>query len=610
MAEWIAGIISQSGMYGGMTIPQGNIGGLIINPAIVGDTVVVSSVLNDNDHPDSYSWDAKFGLNGTKLLNAFMAKLNEPWTYGTRFFEIEIEKPANAQYYKQTLVFYIDYASSEVSDPSYAKFEFFSVISKISRLEYATPTSTPTETIITTGSASSALIDSMGAEGLIPAAYDYHQGTWLVGVSPFTIYDEQTHETKKYWGAYFYAEYENVSWQRHYASYAVLGVEESVLGEYFAGFEPVETDDPNEDPDPGGDGGDDGPGGGGEQDKHQDPIPEPDLPPLSATAAGFVTMYKLYEADMQTFAKKLFDPDVWSAVKQLFADPMDFICGIMILPFSPHTSRTARPILQQVPPIAWDYYYPVIEQQYHIVDCGTITIPEYYKTALDYNPYTKDLLYLPYLGYRALDPDEVQGKTLKIKYHVDVMTGDCVAFIIRTTVSQLTPTEQVIAQFSGNCGVHVPFGRQSFDNAIAASVQLISGIGGVASGVAMLAGGPGGMVSGGEQLAAGMIAQGISGIGVGAVNGSKAHVERSGLMGASAGYMGVQFPYLIRQIPRQSLPDKGYYRQLNGYPCNEAGKLSDFSGYTAIESIELSGIGATQEEKTEILNMLVGGVIV
>ena len=226
------------------------------------------------------------------------------------------------------------------------------------------------------------------------------------------------------------------------------------------------------------------------------------------------------------------------------------------------------------------------------------------------NPYTKDELYLPYCGYVSLDPDEVQGRTLKIKYHVDCMTGDCIAFVIRTALNGMVPVEQVIAQHSGNCGVRIPFGRQSFDAAVSASIQMISAAGGAAGGIAMLAGGAGGLAGGGKQLAEGMIASSVAGIGAGAVNGSKAHVERGGVMGTSAGYMGVQTPYLVRRVLYQSLPDKDYYRRLNGYPCNEAGKLSDFDGFTAVESIELSGIGATQEEKTEILNMLTGGVIV
>ena len=71
--------------------------------------------------------------------------------------------------------------------------------------------------------------------------------------------------------------------------------------------------------------------------------------------------------------------------------------------------------------------------------------------------------------------------------------------------------------------------------------------------------------------------------------------------------MGVQFPYLIRQIPNQSRP--GNYRQLHGYPSNIGGKLGTFQGYTTIEHILLEGLVCTDTEKSEIIEMLRGGVI-
>lgn len=523
--------------------------------------------------------------------------------------EIKVETPENAPFFAQTLCFKGNITKREIVVTGNSYFEYTINIIDIVRREYEYEGALPTETTLY-NTQSQATIVYNRAEDENGLLYTRFIDNLWVALGRTTIDDN------KYFGMNFYGQ-GHIWYQqtppvdkREWTHMAIALIEYHVLDEAFGGeFLPEETDDPNEDPEDDGPGGG-GPGGEGEKDKHQDAIPEPDLPPLSATAAGFVTVYKLYESNMQTFAKKLFDPTVWDAVKQLLADPLDFICGILILPFSPSTTRLARPILQQVPPIAWDYYYPVIEQQYHVVDCGTIDVPMFYKTAFDYNPYSKDELYLPYCGYVSLDPDEVQGHTLKIKYHVDCMTGDCIAFVIRTTISEMTPKEQVIAQHSGNCGVRIPFGRQSFDAAVSASIQMISAAGGAAGGIAMLAGGAGGLAGGGKQLAEGMIASSVAGIGAGAVNGSKAHVERGGVMGTSAGYMGVQTPYLIRRIPYQSLPDKGYYRRLNGYPCNQAGRLLDFEGFTAVESIELSGIGATQEEKTEILNMLTGGVII
>lgn len=611
---WIPSIISEKGIYGGNKIPQGSL------DAFSDDAGVVGHILSCNSQDTSYyydphevSWIGSFGLTATKLKNRI--HLNDPAETNVKCFEIEIAKPESAQYYKQTLAFYLEISGAsdtylEDTPNEYTINRYTWAFTKMSRIEYATPYDTnPTEEIIATGGGSS--INVYDILGNIP----FDGRTAITDIDYIGLSFMRKNDTNYfciysyvYDTAYAYDSELNVK-ENHFRQFIAWGVDENELGEYFAGFEPDETDDPNEDPNPSGEEGESG--GEGEQDKHQDNIPVPDLPPLSGVAAGFVTMYKLYEVSMQTFAHKLFDPDVWGAVKQLFADPMDFICGILILPFSPHTSRSARPILQHTPPITWDYYYPVVENQYFEVDCGSIEVPMFYKSCFDANPYTKDHLFLPYIGFVELNPDEVQGKTLSIKYHVDCMTGDCVAFISRTAVSTgMVPVTQVIAQFSGNCGTRVAFGRQSFDNAISASIQLMTGAAGALGGVAMLAGGAGGLASGGKQLAEGMIASGVSGMTMSAVNGAKAHTERAGVMGASAGYMGIQFPYLVREIPRQSLPAEGSYRRLNGYPTNKEGPLTNYSGYTCVESIELSGIGATEGEKEEILNMLTGGVIV
>lgn len=611
MAEWLPKKVIINGLFAGLT-PEGTLNSI---PTYLGNNLIVADPYMSGGrayyedyytHELEYAWQGAFGSNAQPMIQYAQQHGD---TDGILLAEFNVKAGPNATYYRQTIAFYgkVTYLhqQDEHSDLDYIQCE----VNTACRRVYADPQSPPLITHTWTFRPFSC-----------PSAWVYHSGDQSAMRDWF--YDKircafgfLEYNDEEYFGAFLYAEVETFYDDNPLKGNQgqVLAIEVGELDTAFEiNFDPDSIpgqDDPNEDPEDDGPGGG-GPGGEGDKDKHQDAVPEPDLPPLSATAAGFVTVYKLYESNMQTFAKKLFNPTVWDAVKQLFADPLDFICGIMILPFSPSTTRLAKPILQRTPSIEWDYYYPVIEQQYHVVDCGTIEVPLFYKTAFDYNPYTKDEIYLPYCGYVSLDPDEVQGRTLKIKYHVDCMTGDCIAFVIRTALNGMAPVEQVIAQHSGNCGVRIPFGRQSFDAAVTASIQMISAAGGAAGGIAMLAGGAGGLAGGGKQLAEGMIASSVAGIGAGAVNGSKAHVERGGVLGSSAGYMGVQTPYLIRRVPYQSLPDKGYYRRLNGYPCNEAGKLSDFDGFTAVESIELSGIGATQEEKTEILNMLTGGVIV
>jgi hypothetical protein len=61
-------------------------------------------------------------------------------------------------------------------------------------------------------------------------------------------------------------------------------------------------------------------------------------------------------------------------------------------------------------------------------------------------------------------------------------------------------------------------------------------------------------------------------------------------------------------VPNQSLPTN--YQDLEGYPSNIAGPLTNFSGFTAVETIDLNGLDATKEEIDEIKQLLIGGVYI
>lgn len=368
-------------------------------------------------------------------------------------------------------------------------------------------------------------------------------------------------------------------------------------GHYDGNAENPRQPDPNED-DPTGPS---GPGGGdGDHRQPYTPIPIPGVPTIGPNSAGFVYMLRMTPAQMQQFAVDLVRPTWWSAIKNFFADPLDFICGIMIVPYQPTSNYSVYPKFGDN---IFDHAYPQVYQQYTVVDCGNLAVPKYFGGALDQNPYTKLLVWLPYIGYRELDPDECMDKTLHIVYHCDCMTGDCVCFISTIAGSGYeVPYDRVVAQFSGNCGVRVPFGATSFDAAIAASVQLLGGAVGTIAGGAARAGL--GLAAG--QIGESQIANSVAGSTVNAVQGGKVTSERSGVAGASAGYLSIQYPYLLRTVPRQSLPTN--YMDLEGYPSNVAGPLSKFYGFAAVESIDLNGINATKEELDEITSLLRGGV--
>lgn len=351
-----------------------------------------------------------------------------------------------------------------------------------------------------------------------------------------------------------------------------------------------DIDDPNDDPDnpP-----DEEEGGKGGHDKPDYPIPKPGLPSITAASAGFLTLYKLTPAEMSVFADDCMASDIWEAIKLLFANPLEFIVGCSIVPFTPPGSIVWKPKFGTV---VFTHYYTRIDNQYVEINCGDLYIKPFGKNFLDYAPFTRITIYLPYIGFRELDVNEIMGKTINVTYHCDCLSGDCIAFISTSLAGEEGPQiPKVLATFNGNCACQVPFASQSFNSLIASSVNMLAN---VASSVVK-----------GDLPA-------VSGSGViGALEALGGDVQKSGSIGSSNGYMGVQIPYLIKHIPKDSIPSA--YRALKGYPSNISGALGSFSGYAEIDNIDLTnistglgGIVATSAELEEIQTLLRGGVFI
>ena len=57
------------------------------------------------------------------------------------------------------------------------------------------------------------------------------------------------------------------------------------------------------------------------------------------------------------------------------------------------------------------------------INVGNITLPRKYNNFLDFEPYTKVQIYLPFYGCAMLDSSLVIGRTISIKYIIDVITA-------------------------------------------------------------------------------------------------------------------------------------------------------------------------------------------
>lgn len=366
-----------------------------------------------------------------------------------------------------------------------------------------------------------------------------------------------------------------------------------------------DDDDPNDDDSgsQGGEGGGDGDDGGdGDHDDSTDPVPEPPIPGLSGTSNGLITAWNLSPSQLATLAQKLWSPDAWDAIKQYFTNPMGAILSLSIIPVAPKTSSGVIHLGGYNTEITANK----LGTDYVNFDCGSIPINRYYGSYLDYSPFTKISCYLPYIGEVDIDPDQIMQKTLQIKYHINCITGECVALLLADG--------SVFANYSGNCAKQMPICQSDFSAIISSSVQLCStlitaGAAGASAGAAAIEGGnmftaP---INGTSAIAASESLVKANSSLLGSVMSAKMNYKHSSQLGTGAGQLAPQAPFLTIIRPNLDLADN--YKSFTGYPCNKNLDLSSLHGFTQVEACNLSVPSASLEEISEIKELLLKGVI-
>lgn len=347
--------------------------------------------------------------------------------------------------------------------------------------------------------------------------------------------------------------------------------------------------------DPFGDGGySDTGGGGGDFNGDTDHVRHPTPPSLSAVDTGFITLFNPTTAQLQALAHYMWDDPLFdlSNWKKLFADPMQAILGLSIVPvYVPSAGSTNV----RVGNITTNVVMNLASSQYVVVNCGTINVNEYWGAYLDYSPYTKVEIYLPFIGMKPLNIDDIMGRSINLQYVVDILSGSCVATI--------ECDNDVLYSFVGQCSCSVPITGNDWTNVINGVLGVASSIGGLMMTGSAFAGVPFGQQSGTKINA---ISSNLSSTAQN-VNNSKPIPERSGAMSGMGGILGIQTPYLVLTRPRQCVPD--YQNTYTGYPSFITRGLSQLSGFTIVNSIHLQNVPATDEELTEIENLLKAGVM-
>lgn len=306
----------------------------------------------------------------------------------------------------------------------------------------------------------------------------------------------------------------------------------------------------------------------------------PTVVPQTGKASSLYSVYNPSQEQLNQFGAWLWSSDFFEQIKKLFNDPMQAIIGLHKV-YSPVQTSGLGTIkcgyLDSAVPSN------LVSEQYVTVDCGSVSLQEYFGNVFDYPPFTEISIYLPFIGVRRLDPSDIMRATVSVKYHVDVFTGACLADV---NVKRDT-AGGVLYTFPGSCSVQYPLSSGSYMGIVSTIASTVVGA-----------------ITAPTPLGAGAaILGGVTNL---AFN-SRANVERSGSFTGSAGAMGSKIPYLIISRPQTAMAQN--FETLSGYPSNTYTKLSACTGFTQVKFVHVENLNATDAEKQEIERLLKEGVI-
>lgn len=337
----------------------------------------------------------------------------------------------------------------------------------------------------------------------------------------------------------------------------------------------------------------DGGNGGWNGTSESTPASDVDKIETDAINSGFVTLYKPTKTIIKSFSDWLWTDitdSISTQIKRLLTNPLDGILFIATTHLQPPTSQGSSEI--KFCGIGSGIHALTIPRQFSKFDCGYLqyvsvdgsyseTILGDTDTFLDYQPYSKAEIYIPCIGYKELDVNDVIGSKIHLVLSVDWVSG---AMLAQLEISRnkrkngdAELKENTLYEYQGNIYTNLPISASDWKSFY---TNILNIGGGLASALS------------------GNIGQGISQA-VSSIATQQVSVQKSGNVSASYGYMGQQGIYMYLTRPNPAIPIN--YKGFEGYQTNQRYVLKELSGYTEIDESTLwvdkfNGITETEAE--------------
>lgn len=340
---------------------------------------------------------------------------------------------------------------------------------------------------------------------------------------------------------------------------------------------------------------------------------------------GVHSAYALNYRNLNNLQQLLSIDEIWANWASFFTSPEDSIINLINFPFN--VLRVAKDYMEtDVIKIA---YVPMIHTggdsvfgnllNYTAAKCEIDMGSFHYfgegrrgfESFLDYSPYTSVNIYMPFLGYRSLKPENLKGRTLHLKYYVSFYDGSFNAVLNADGVPILIE--------SGQIGEHMALSFKNYSEAIAQSTMAL--VGTIAS--ASLAGTTGATVTQAKTMTETTTATGTQSFQIADTTTTKpqetsppkftnllstAETKIIGSVSGTGTSRNLPLkPFLVIETPTLVMPPN--YNKIYGYQTNLYKKLNSLQGFTMCATTKLNIPRATVEEINEIKSMLESGII-
>lgn len=341
-----------------------------------------------------------------------------------------------------------------------------------------------------------------------------------------------------------------------------------------------------------------GGGGGDDDDNDGDDLDDIGLT-LNANGNSFISWYAVNRTQMEGIISWLNGHENYVATDEQDPIPAGFnamthIVGVMQAPVSISSISATTSAEIKIGGHSTGITGGLLTNQgsSSVIDVGSYQIPKKYDNFLDYEPYTKITVYIPYCGTVDLPPSIFVGHTVRVQLIYDIFSGECIGVVYCDNT--------FYTSLGGN---FMTMHAISAENVGAIKQAVVNGCMSVIGSGAVAIGG----------IATGNIPVAVGGIGAMLGGTAKNLMEINGIAptmrGNSGGRCNFYKPnnciiYITR--PQNAITDGFINTQGMGY--NKTRTLSSGQGYTVVSNPVISG-SMTDTEKQEIINALRMGVI-